>query len=127
MRTWSWKYSRCRRFGGTVAACRWIAGPQWPENGTCCAAASAATRSHSVMPPHRPISACRTSTAPAVEHGLEVVEVVAVLARRDVERQRFDQAAQPGQVVGTHRLLEPADAEVARELATRAGAPACAS
>ncbi len=70
------------------------------------------------MPPQRPTSACKTSTAPAASIELEVVEVVAVLACCDVEGQRFDEAAQPGQVVRTHRLLEPAHAEVGRQTAT---------
>ena len=54
--------------------------------GTCSAAASAAARSHSVIPPHLPTSVQDVPTSvqdvdgTGGEHGPEVVEVVAVFA-----------------------------------------------
>src|SRR5581483_8524594 len=62
IRTWSWKYSRCRRRSTAQNACAEIAGAQCAETSTSCALARPEADSTPVMPPHRVTSACRTST-----------------------------------------------------------------
>src|SRR5579884_1023678 len=64
MRTWSWKYSRCRRRSTPHSACAESCGAQWPETSRPCADASPFTRRRPVMPPQRVTSACRQSTQP---------------------------------------------------------------
>src|SRR3954451_8017127 len=65
MRSWSAKYSRCRRFGTAAQGATLTAGAQCADTSSPCAADSAATRRNSVIPPHRVTSTCRQSTAPA--------------------------------------------------------------
>jgi hypothetical protein len=50
-----------------------------------------------------------------VEHAFEVVEVVAVFACGDLEREGFAQLCEAGEVVGGDGLLEPRDVEVVGE------------
>ena len=47
------------------AGCRWIAGPQCSESGSCAPGTAPPTRRSSVIPPQRVTSAWSTSTAPA--------------------------------------------------------------
>ena len=104
MRTWSWKYSRCRRPAQRAARVRRAATARSAPR------AAARARSHSarasrkpVMPPQRVASACSTSTAPASSMRRKYDGVVAVLARRDLHagRRAVAQQPQPLEIVAT--------------------------
>ena len=84
-----------------------IAGAQWAETSSACAFARPDARRKPVIPPQRVTSAWRQSTRPT--RFAEVGRDVRVLAGRDLEPGRAGVAdqAQPLEVVGGDRLLEP--------------------
>ncbi len=86
IRTWSWKYSRCRRRSTAQNACVEIAGAQWAETSIECAFARPDAESRPVMPPQRVTSAWRQSTQPT--RLAEVSRDVGVLAGRDLQPGR---------------------------------------
>ncbi|MNY11944.1 hypothetical protein D3C86_1450010 [compost metagenome] len=65
MRTWSWKYSRCRTPGTAQQTCACWLGAVWADSGIMWASARAAAFRKPVSPMQRVASACSTSTAPA--------------------------------------------------------------
>ena len=95
-RTWSWKYSRCRRRSTAQNACVEIAGAQWAETSIECAFARPDAREEASDP-----AAARDVGLEAVDAADEVPEVgrdVGVLAGRDHEPGRprvADQRAGP--------------------------------
>ena len=129
MRAWSWKYSRCR------TRRRRAAGVRRAATGAQCAESGRSNASHE----RRRLQEAGDAAAArgvglqhvdraGLEHAPEVRQVVAVLAGRDLHAggRAVAQKPQPVEVVGRHRLLEPASRPLSAKRSRPVAAPACA-
>ena len=112
MRTWSWNHSRWRKFGVAAAtgACR--CGRAVPGDSQVVRGGDGRDAQPSVIPAAAGRVGLQAVDRAGRAHPPEVGEVVAVLAGGDVGGDRVADLAQPVEVVGGDRLLEPADVEV---------------